>query len=100
VRACVLACVEKVNCALCQFAVVVSMENQIMLSGFVLNARRYPNEDPTRKAHADQATRLFLDPDHLMSPVHQASVALYMLDRKLQAKITSPSLCVNARYAK
>jgi hypothetical protein len=87
------------GCALCQFAVGVSLANQILIGGFVINAKRCPNADPKLNKDKDRATVLYLDPDHLLQPVHQARVPLNMLERNQFAKICQPVSNVNARWA-
>ena len=85
------------GCALCQFTVVLSLENQSLIAGFAINVRRYPNADPAIVKEKNQATLLFLDPEHLLQPVHAVKVPLNMLDRSWIAKIWHPAANVNAK---
>lgn len=59
--------------------------------------RREANADSKLKANKDQATRLYLDPQHVMSPTHSAKLALYMLKKEWTAKIHAPADDVDAR---
>jgi hypothetical protein len=68
-----------------------------LASGFVINAKRYPNTDEAKTKHRDQATSFFLDPDHLISPNHSAKVPLGMLARDSNASISDPSNPLNEK---
>ena len=86
-------------CALCQLAIVVSDENQLMLSFFVTNAKRYDNPDPLKRKKQDQRTTFFLDKDYVMQPKHAARVPQNLLTRDSAAKLMSPANDVHARFA-
>ena len=79
--------------------VVLSDENQIMMAGFVINAKRRANTDKTKTNTTDQLTMIFLEPSNVLKPTHMCKAPVYLFPKESKAKMTHPSEDVGARCA-